>query len=66
MDNLGGDNKQQNSPAEIYANVRDRALEEAAKECERMADLYERTAAEEQAKGAENCAHFIRALKRNP
>ena len=27
---LGGDNKMQNSPAEIYANVRNRALDEAA------------------------------------
>ena len=30
MNELGGDNKMQNSPAEIYANVRNRALDEAA------------------------------------
>ena len=30
LNSLGGDNKMQNSPAEIYANVRNRALDEAA------------------------------------
>lgn len=32
MSNLGGDNKQQNTPAEIYANMRNKALEEAAEQ----------------------------------
>ena len=30
MNELGGDNKMQNTPSEIYANVHDKALEEAA------------------------------------
>ena len=31
MDTLGGDNKQQNTPAEIYATIRDNAIEDAAR-----------------------------------
>ena len=30
MNELGGDNKMQNSPAEIYASVRNRAIDECA------------------------------------
>ena len=36
MADLGVDNKQQNTPAEIYAQVRNRALEDAAKVAERV------------------------------
>ena len=44
MDNLGGDNKQQNTPAEIYANIRNKALEEVAAPLEfrlNSRDFYE-------------------------
>lgn len=42
---LGGDNKQQNTPAEIYASVRNNALEDAAKEVRPDRTIYEMLAA---------------------
>lgn len=65
MNTLGGDNKQQSSPTEIYANVRNKALEEAARACVRLGkdcdgrDLVER----EWKHQCEVCAESIRALK---
>lgn len=64
MDNLGGDNQQQSTPAEIYANVRNKALEEAALVCEarKLDSDYTR---EDQVVNTEcdSCASEIRALK---
>jgi hypothetical protein len=59
MDRHGGDNRQQNTPAEIYANVRDKALEEAAVICETAPDRLRNST-------FDGAAAAIRALKRTP
>ena len=69
MDNLGGDNKMQNTPAEIYANVRNKALDEAAQLCEMVANNASNQAqygshnAAISALAAGECMRRIRALK---
>lgn len=59
-----------NTPAEIYANVRNKALEDAAQLCDKQQTQAEKRAELEYmqhntgwAMGAINCARDIRALK---
>ena len=50
-----------NVPAEVYANIRNKALEEAAKVCDEASDLHAN--GEDWMRAAEFCASDIRALK---
>jgi hypothetical protein len=59
----------QNELAEIYANIRDKALEEAAVECERQADLCQPDSPAEHNSwpfALQQCARKVRALKSKP
>lgn len=51
MNTLGGDNKQQSTPVEIYRRIRNDALEDAAATCDKEPNKYA-------------AAKAIRALKR--
>ena len=52
-----------NTQAEIYAQVRDKALEEAARVCEHEADGWRKQNCDPWANAVSACAVSIRALK---